>query len=197
MNEASSFSERIRARADRTWRANLRHRFFREVATDAIAIASPPILRVEYGFVDTAARRWARVAKAPIEERWRLGLGVDGLSRSGAGPADAFALMRAPSNERSFFCRRGSRFRSTRSSEDGEGEGLRGDPFLRFGGGVDVLAGCSAASQSPSSRVYIRDSVASVGRFATCRVGSARKSSQGNLPSPRLCSAPGGAVDSS
>ena len=74
MNEASSFSERMRARADRTWRAILRHRFFREVATDAIADrVFARYLRIEYGFVDTAARALGyAVAKAPSFEERRV-----------------------------------------------------------------------------------------------------------------------------
>ena len=58
----------MRARADRTWRAVLRHRFFREVATDAIADrVFARYLRIEYGFVDTAARALGyAVAKAPV-----------------------------------------------------------------------------------------------------------------------------------
>ena len=36
MSEKSSFSEGMRVHSDRTWNAILGHRFFREVATDAI-----------------------------------------------------------------------------------------------------------------------------------------------------------------
>jgi thiaminase len=57
MNDASSFSERMRAQGRRTWNAILGHRFFREVATDAIDDrVFVWYLRIEYGFVDTAAR---------------------------------------------------------------------------------------------------------------------------------------------
>ena len=56
MNDTSSFSERMRAQG-RTWNAILGHRFFREVATDAIDDrVFVRYLRIEYGFVDTAAR---------------------------------------------------------------------------------------------------------------------------------------------
>jgi hypothetical protein len=82
MSETPSFSERMRARADRTWRAILRHRFFREVATDAINDrVFARYLRIEYGFVDTAARTLGyAVAKAPsFQERRRLGIGLYGL----------------------------------------------------------------------------------------------------------------------
>jgi len=57
MNDASSFSERMRAQGRPTWNAILGHRFFREVATDAIDDrVFVWYLRIEYGFVDTAAR---------------------------------------------------------------------------------------------------------------------------------------------
>ena len=57
MNGASSVSERIRAEARGAWNAILGHRFFREVATDAIDDhVFARYLRIEYGFVDTAAR---------------------------------------------------------------------------------------------------------------------------------------------
>ena len=104
MNEVASFSERMRARADRTWRAVLRHRFFREVATDAIADrVFARYLRIEYGFVDTAAMALGyAVAKAPsFQERRRLGLGLYGLvTEQEQVFADAFALMGARPTER-------------------------------------------------------------------------------------------------
>lgn len=57
MSDKSSFSERIRAHSVRTWNAVLGHRFFREVAMDAIDDhVFARYLRIEYGFVDTAAR---------------------------------------------------------------------------------------------------------------------------------------------
>ena len=69
-------------RRRRTWNAILGHRFFREVATDAIDDrVFARYLRIEYGFVDTAARVLGyAVAKAPsFQERRRLGLGLHGL----------------------------------------------------------------------------------------------------------------------
>jgi thiaminase len=62
-----SFSERMRDQARETWNAILGHRFFREVATDAIDDrVFARYLRIEYGFVDTAARVLGyAVAKAP------------------------------------------------------------------------------------------------------------------------------------
>jgi len=82
MTDASSFSERMRANSRRTWDAALDHRFFREVATDAIDDGVfARYLRIEYGFVDTAAKALGyAVAKAPsFQERRRLGLGLHGL----------------------------------------------------------------------------------------------------------------------
>jgi hypothetical protein len=62
-----TFSESMRAAAEDTWNAALDHRFFREVATDAIEDrAFERYLRVEYGFVDCAAIVMGyAVAKAP------------------------------------------------------------------------------------------------------------------------------------
>ncbi len=82
MNDTSSFSERMRAEARGTWNAILGHRFFREVATDAIDDqVFARYLRIEYGFVDTAAQTLGyAIAKAPsFQERRRLGLGLHGL----------------------------------------------------------------------------------------------------------------------
>ena len=119
MNEASSFSERMRARADRTWRAILRHRFFREVATDAIADrVFARYLRINMASWTSAARALGyAVAKAPsFQERRRLGLGLYGLVADQEQVfADAFALMRAPDDGRQVFRRRGWLFRCIRS----------------------------------------------------------------------------------
>jgi thiaminase/transcriptional activator TenA len=104
MSDKSSFSERMRVHSDRTWRAILRHRFFREVATDAISDrVFARYLRIEYGFVDTAARALGyAVAKAPsFQERRRLGLGLYGLVTDQEQVfVDAFERMGAPDNER-------------------------------------------------------------------------------------------------
>ncbi len=169
MNEASSFSERMRARADRTWRAILRHRFFREVATDAIADrVFARYLRIEYGFVDTAARALGyAVAKAPsFEERRRLGLGLYGLVTDQEQVfVDAFALMRAPSNERTGLPPQGLTLPlHTLFLKAAETQGY--EEILACT--LAVSTWCSAASQTPSSRAYIRDWVAlhSGGAFA-------------------------------
>ena len=104
MSEKSSFSEGMRVHSDRTWNAILGHRFFREVATDAIDDrVFARYLRIEYGFVDTAARALGyAVAKAPsFQERRRLGLGLYGLVTDQEQVfVDAFERMGAPDNER-------------------------------------------------------------------------------------------------
>jgi hypothetical protein len=118
MSDASSFSGRMRAHADRTWRAILRHRFFREVATDAINDrVFARYLRIEYGFVDTAARALGyAVAKAPsFQERRRLGLGLYGLvTDQGQVFVDAFERMARPPMSELVLAPRGSLFRCTR-----------------------------------------------------------------------------------
>ena len=81
-DDKAPFSENLRAQAQATWDAIVGHRFFREIATDAIA---DPVfaryLRIEYGFVDAAAVALGyAVAKAPsFRERRRLALGLYGL----------------------------------------------------------------------------------------------------------------------
>jgi thiaminase/transcriptional activator TenA len=104
MSDKGSFSERMRAHSDRTWNAALGHRFFREVAMDGIDDrVFGRYLRIEYGFVDTAARALGyAVAKAPsFQERRRLGLGLYGLVTDQETVfIDAFERMGAPDNER-------------------------------------------------------------------------------------------------
>jgi thiaminase (transcriptional activator TenA) len=78
----TSFTEGLREAAGAGWEASLGHRFFREVAGDSMAdSAFQRYLRVEYGFVDTAAQVLGyAVAKAPsFTQRRRLSLGLYGL----------------------------------------------------------------------------------------------------------------------
>ena len=104
MSDKPSFSERMRIEAHATWSAILDHRFFREVATDAIDDrVFARYLRIEYGFVDTAARALGyAVAKAPsFQERRRLGLGLYGLVTDQEQVfIEAFERMGASINER-------------------------------------------------------------------------------------------------
>ena len=114
MSHASSFSERMRAKARGTWDAILDHRFFREVATDAIDDrVFARYLRIEYGFVDTAARALGyAVAKAPsFQERRRLSFGLYGLVTDQEQVfVDAFERMGAPFNARSGLAPQGLAF---------------------------------------------------------------------------------------
>jgi len=80
--DESTFSDRMRERAYRTWDAIVGHRFFGEIAADTVADAVfARYLCVEYGFVDTAAAALGyALAKAPgFAERRHLALGLFGL----------------------------------------------------------------------------------------------------------------------
>ena len=162
MSDKSSFSERMRAHSDRTWNAILGHRFFREVATDAIDDrVFSRYLRIEYGFVDCAAAALGyAVAKAPtFRERRHLALGLYGLVTDQEMFFVAeFERMGTPQELR------------TGLPPQGHSAPLH-DLFLataRTEGYEEILActlaaewmyltWCSAANQSPSSREYIRD----------------------------------------
>jgi thiaminase/transcriptional activator TenA len=77
-----SFTEDLRKTAATTWEKAIGHRFFREVAADTVEDGVfRRYLRVEYGFVDCAARVLGyAVAKAPsFAERTRLAFGLHGL----------------------------------------------------------------------------------------------------------------------
>jgi thiaminase/transcriptional activator TenA len=163
MTDVSSFSERIRANARRTWDAALDHRFFREVTMNAI---EDPVfaryLRIEYGFVDTAARALDyAVAKAPsFQERRRLGLGLHGLV----------------TDQEQFFIgaldRMGSRATERRTLPPpalplhtlflnvAETEGYEEIMVCILAAEWLYLTWCSTANRSPSSRDTIRDWVA-------------------------------------
>ena len=120
----------------------LRHRFFREIATDAIADrVFARYLRIEYGFVDTAARALGyAVAKAPsFQERRRLGLGLYGLVTDQEQVfVDAFERMGAPANERTSLAPQGLALPLHALPPGGGDGGLRRDPRLHLGGRVDV-----------------------------------------------------------
>jgi len=78
----AGFTAGMRAAAGSTWETSLNHRFFREVAADTLDdTVFQRYLRVEYGFVDCAARVLGyAVAKAPsFTERRKLALGLHGL----------------------------------------------------------------------------------------------------------------------
>jgi thiaminase/transcriptional activator TenA len=165
MDDTSSFSERMRAGADRTWRAILRHRFFREVAADTINDrVFARYLRIEYGFVDTAARAIGyAVAKAPsFQERRRLGLGLYGLVTDQEQIfVDAFDRMGAPANERTSLPPQGLALPlHALFLRVAETEGYEDILACTLAAEWMYLTWCSTANQSPSSRGYIRDWVA-------------------------------------
>jgi thiaminase (transcriptional activator TenA) len=162
MNDTSSFSEGMRARADRTWRAILRHRFFREVATDVINDrVFARYLRIEYGIVDTAARALGyAVAKAPsFQERRRLSLGLYGLVTDQEQVfVDAFERMGAPRNERTGLAPQGLALPlHAVFLKVAETEGYEEILACTLAAEWMYLTWCSTANQSPSSRGYIRD----------------------------------------
>jgi thiaminase/transcriptional activator TenA len=162
MNDTSSFSERMRARADRTWRAILRRRFFREVATDVINDrVFARYLRIEYGFVDTAARALGyAVAKAPsFQERRCLSLGLYGLVTDQEQVfVDAFERMGAPRNERTGLAPQGLALPlHALFLKVAETEGYEEILACTLAAEWMYLTWCSTANQSASSRGYIRD----------------------------------------
>jgi thiaminase (transcriptional activator TenA) len=173
MSDTSSFSERMRVHSDRTWKAIIRHRFFHEVATDTINDrVFARYLRIEYGFVDTAARALGyAVAKAPsFHERRRLGLGLYGLVTDQEQVfVDTFERMGAPGNERTSLAPQGLALPlHALFLKVAETEGYEEILACTLAAEWMYLTWCSAANASPSSRGYIRDWVAlhSGGPFA-------------------------------
>jgi thiaminase (transcriptional activator TenA) len=161
MNE-SSFSDHMRRHADRTWRAILCHRFFREVATDTIDDrVFARYLRVEYGFVDTAARALGyAVAKAPsFQERRHLSLGLYGLVTDQEQVfVAAFERMGAPDNERTGLAPRGLALPlHALFLNVAETEGYEEILACTLAAEWMYLTWCSAANESPSSRGYISE----------------------------------------
>jgi thiaminase/transcriptional activator TenA len=165
MSDKSSFSDRMRAHSDRTWRAILRHRFFREVATDAVNDrVFARYLRIEHGFVDTATRALGyAIAKAPsFQERRRLGLGLYGLVTDQEQVfVDAFERMGAPANERIGLAPKGLALPlHALFLKVAETEGYEEILACTLAAEWMYLTWCTAANQSPSSRGYICDWVA-------------------------------------
>jgi thiaminase (transcriptional activator TenA) len=159
------FSEQMRLAAGGTWSAAIGHRFFREVASDAIVDrVFERYLRVEYGFVDCAAVVLGyAVAKAPsFGERRRLALGLHGLVTD---QEDFFVAA---------FERLGTPTASRKGLPLNQQSGSLHELFLNTAkneGYEEILAcilaaewmyltWCSTAHRTPSSRDYIRDWVA-------------------------------------
>ena len=159
MNDRSSFSERMRAHAAATWDAVLGHRFFHEVATDAIDDrVFARYLKIEYGFVDTAARVLGyAVAKAPsFQERRRLALGLYGLvTDQEQFFVDAFKQMGESADQRTespLALSLHALFLKV-AAEEGYEEILTCVLAAEW----MYLTWCSKANNSSSSRAYIRD----------------------------------------
>lgn len=76
-------SDQIRARAQSTWKTAVNHRLFTEITTDDVSDAVfRRYLKIEFGFIDTAATVMGyAVAKAPdLEVRRHLSAGLYGLT---------------------------------------------------------------------------------------------------------------------
>jgi thiaminase/transcriptional activator TenA len=162
---SDAFSERMRDQVRGIWNAILCHRFFREVATDAIDDrVFARYLRIEYGFVDTAAVALGyAVAKAPsFQERRRLGLGLHGLvTDQEKFFIDAFERMGARENERTGLPPQGLALPLNALFLDvAETEGYEEILTCVLAAEWMYLTWCSRANQSPSSRGYIKDWVA-------------------------------------
>jgi thiaminase (transcriptional activator TenA) len=160
-----TFCEGLRAEAQATWDAAVGHRFFREVEADTLADAAfARYLRIEYGFVDTAAIALGyAVAKAPsFRQRRRLAFNLYGLTTDQQQFfAAAFERIGAPEDQR------------TGLPPQGAAAALH-EVFLgvaRAEGYEEILActlaaewlyltWCGQARHGPSARPVIRDWVA-------------------------------------
>ena len=157
-----SFSERMRSQAEEAWNAALSHRFFREIATDAIDDrVFARYLRIEYGFVDTAAVALGyAVAKAPsFKERRRLALGLYGLVTDQKGFfVDAFERMAVPAEARTGLAPQGlSQPLHHLFLAVAEAESYEEILVCILAAEWLYLTWCSKAGRSPSTRAYIRD----------------------------------------
>jgi thiaminase/transcriptional activator TenA len=160
-----AFSEQMRLAAGETWSAALQHRFFRDVASDAVDDrVFERYLRVEYGFVDCAAIVLGYgVAKAPsFIERRRLASGLYGLT----------------TDQENFFAAAFERIGTPPASRTGLPPNAQSAPlhdvFLSVAkneGYEEILTcivaaewmyltWCSSADRTPSSRDHVRDWVA-------------------------------------
>lgn len=161
----ASFCEALRARARSTWDAAVDHRLFREVASDALAEdVFARYLRIEYGFIDTAAAALGyAVAKAPsFRERRRLALNLHGLvTDQERFFVEAFDQVNAPYDQRLGLPPQGGSarlhelFRSVAAADAYE------EILACFLGAEWLyLTWCSRANRTPSARPAIRDWVA-------------------------------------
>ena len=165
MSDEPPFSQRMRSRARGTWNAILDHRFFREVETDSIEDrVFARYLRIEYGFVDTAAIALGyAVAKAPsFHERRRLALGLYGLvTDQQQFFVDAFTRMNAPADQRTGLPPAGLALPlHTLFLEVAAQEGYEEIMACVLAAEWMYSTWCSKANETPSGRAYIRDWVA-------------------------------------
>ena len=161
----ASFCETLRARARSTWDAAADHRFFHEVASDALAEdVFARYLCIEYGFIDTAAVALGyAVAKAPsFQERRHLALNLHGLvTIRSVSLWEAFEQINAPHDQRSGLPPQGRVGRAPRAvPERGDDGRIRGDFGLFLGAEWLYLTWCSRANRTPSAHPAIRDWVA-------------------------------------
>ena len=162
MSDVLSFSEKMRSRAEEVWKAAPNHRFFCEVATDSIDDrVFARYLRIEYGFVDTAAVALGyAVAKAPsFKERRRLALGLYGLVTDQKGFfVDAFERMAVPAEARTGLAPQGlSQPLHHLFLAVAEAESYEEILVCILAAEWLYLTWCSKAGRSPSTRAYIRD----------------------------------------
>jgi thiaminase/transcriptional activator TenA len=160
-----SFSTKIRSQGQETWNTVLDHRFFREVATDTIDDrVFARYLRIEYGFVDTAAVTLGyAIAKAPsFRERRRLALGLYGLvTDQEQFFVCAFRQMGAPAEARTDLPPQGlSQPLHALFLGIAEKEGYEEILACVLAAEWMYLTWCLKANGSPSCRPYIRDWVA-------------------------------------
>ncbi|MGO9757733.1 MAG: TenA family protein [Roseiarcus sp.] len=189
----ASFCETLRARARSTWDAAADHRFFHEVASDALAEdVFARYLCIEYGFIDTAAVALGyAVAKAPsFQERRHLALNLHGLvTNQERFFVEAFERINAPHDQRSGLPPQGESaalhelFRSVAMTE-----GYEEILACFLGAEWLYLTWCSRANRTPSAHPAIRDWVAlhAGGAFAE---GVAWLRSELDTRGPRLTAA--------
>jgi thiaminase (transcriptional activator TenA) len=160
-----TFCEGLRAEAQATWEAAVGHRFFREVEADTLADAVfARYLRIEYGFVDTAAIALGyAVAKAPsFRQRRHLAFNLYGLTTDQQQFfAAAFERIGAPEDQRTGLPPQGA---AAALHEEFLGvartEGYEEILVCTLAAEWLYLTWCAQAHRRPSARPVIQDWVA-------------------------------------
>jgi len=170
---SARFTESLRTQAQATWDAILAHRFFREIAADTLEDhVFARYLRIEYGFVDTAASALGyAVGKAPsIRERRHLGLNLHALVTEQEDYfIAAFARVGLPEDQRAALPPQGlAAPLNDLVSNVSKSEGYEEILACMLGAEWMYLTWCTQANATPSARPAIRDWVAlhAGGRFA-------------------------------